>query len=128
MKFLLDTHSFLWWVGNDHRLSSAARDGIASSENEVYFSVVSAWEMAIKIKLGRLSLERGLERFLKTHLSRNAFSILPVGLNHAIQLDTLPLHHRDPFDRMLIAQAQSEKMRFITNDLYVNRYDVAVFW
>ena len=128
MKLLLDTHSFLWWIGNDNRLSDTAREAIADVNNDIFFSVVSAWEMAIKIRTGKLSMEAELAGFLKKHLYSNALSVLPISLQHAWQIAHLPLLHRDPFDRMLVAQAQVEKAQLITADPEINNYAVNICW
>ncbi len=128
MKLLLDTHAFLWWIGNDDRLSDTARHEIADSSNEVLFSVASAWEMAIKTRSGKLSIDTELAGFLKSHLYTNAFSVLPISLDHSLQLVQLPLLHRDPFDRMLIAQAQVEEARLISRDPEIATYAVDICW
>ena len=128
MKLLLDTHVFLWWIGDDKRLSQPARDAIMSSGNAVFLSVASAWELAVKIRLGKLKLKDDLERFLPDQLQRNAIVALPIGLSHAIRLHRLPLHHRDPFDRMLIVQASVENMTLVTADPFVRMYDVPTLW
>lgn len=128
MKLLLDTHVFLWWVGDDARLSRPARDAISSPENQIFLSVASAWEMAVKEQLGRLKVESELDRFLTEQLQRNAMTVLPIGLAHALRLRTLPLHHRDPFDRMLVAQAQVEDLALVTADTLIRQYDVRICW
>ncbi len=128
MKLLLDTHSFLWWIGNDDRLSDTARDAISDANNEVFFSVVSAWEMAIKTRSGKLSMDAELTGFVRKHLHKNGFSVLPVILSHSMQIVQLPLHHRDPFDRMLVAQAQVEKIQLITKDPEIAKYAVRICW
>jgi len=128
MKYLLDTHAFLWWIGDDRRLSEAARDAISRAENELFFSVASAWEIAIKTQLGRLTLTTSLDKFLTEQIRRNDLDILPIGLYHAITLHGLPLHHRDPFDRMLVAQAIAEELTLISRDELIRQYDVPVRW
>ncbi len=128
MKLLLDTHAFLWWIGNDERLSEAAHEAISDGNNEVFFSVVSAWEMAIKQGSGKLSVHSELAKFLTKHLHKNHFSILPISLNHALQIMQLPSHHRDPFDRMLVAQAEVEQAHLITRDPAIAKYKVNICW
>jgi len=128
MKLLLDTHSFLWWIGNDDRLSDTARAAIADGKNEVFFSVASAWEMAIKIGSGKLSVDAELSGFLERHLHCNNFSILSISLLHSLQVATLPSYHRDPFDRMLVAQAKVEKVPLITKDPEIAKYSVSICW
>ncbi len=128
MKLLLDTHSFLWWIGNDDRLSRAAHDAISDANNEVFFSVASAWEMAIKTGSGKLSINSELAGFLKKHLHKNDFSVLPITLSHSLHIVQLPHHHRDPFDRILVAQAQAEKARLVTKDPEIAKYAVNICW
>ena len=128
MRVLLDTHVFLWWVSDDARLSSVARNVIASSET-VLFSVASVWEMAIKMRLGRLEIIDGdLESFLRMQLTENRFDVLPIQLTHATALEALPLHHRDPFDRMLVCQSLVEEVPIVTADRSIPLYDVDVIW
>ncbi len=128
MKILLDTHAFLWWIGNDGRLSDVARAAISDVGNEVYFSAVSAWEMAIKTRSGKLSIHSELMGFLTKHLGRNAFAVMPISLTHALQITKLPPLHRDPFDRMLVAQAQVEKARLVSKDPEIAKYAVDICW
>ncbi len=128
MKLLLDTHAFLWWIGNDERLSDVARTAISDVNNEVFFSAVSAWEMAIKTRSGKLSIHAELAGFLTKHLGKNAFSLMPISLTHALQIARLPSLHRDPFDRMLVAQAQVEKARLVSRDPEIAKYAVDICW
>jgi PIN domain nuclease of toxin-antitoxin system len=128
MKVLLDTQAFLWWIGNDNRLSQPARAVIAAADNEVFLSVASAWELAVKARIGRLDIPMDLDRFLPAQIQCNAFSVLPIALAHTLALYRLPLHHRDPFDRMLIAQAQCEDMTLVTCDASMRRYEVPIHW
>lgn len=128
MRLLLDTHAFLWWVNDSPQLSQAAREAIADAGNSVFFSVVSAWEMVIKSKLGKLGVPQSLSDFLTDQLQRNSFEILPVYLPHALQVADLPDYHRDPFDRLLIAQALIQNMRIVSGDPQIHRYPVDVVW
>ena len=128
MRLLLDTHVFLWWIGDDPRLSLAARDAITAAENVVFLSVASAWEISVKTRLGKLTLPCEVESFLPDQIQRNAISILPIGLAHALLVARLPFHHRDPFDRMLVAQAQAEKLTLVTADAAIRQYDVKLCW
>ena len=128
MKLLLDTHAFLWWVGDDARLSAPARAAIADTGSEVWFSAASAWELAIKAGLGRFETDAPLPQFLEEQTRRNGFRVLPVHVSHAAAVATLPPLHRDPFDRLLVAQAQMEKMILVSRDRLVSRYDVAILW
>lgn len=128
MKALLDTQSFLWWVTDDPRLSSRAREIIADGDNELFLSAASGWEMVIKAKLGRLHLPDNPESFVLEQLVINAIESLPVQMSHALRVYTLPEHHRDPFDRMLVAQAQAERMPILTADPQIAEYDVQAVW
>ncbi len=128
MKYLLDTHAFLWFVSDDGELSSKARAIIKNSKNEVFFSAVSAWELSIKIKLGRLTIEEELEPFIIKQLSENNFSTLSITLFHSIYTSKLPGIHKDPFDRMLIAQSIIENMSLISKDKNIKKYKVPVVW
>ena len=128
MKYLLDTHAFLWFVSEDNRLSSKAQSIIKNSRNDIYFSAVSAWEMSIKIRLGRLSIEEELEPFIIKQLSENNFSTLSITIFHSIYTSKLPEIHKDPFDRMIIAQSKVENMSLISKDKNIKKYKVPVVW
>jgi len=128
MKYLLDTHAFLWFVSEDNRLSSKAQSIIKNSRNDIYFSAVSAWEMSIKIRLGRLSIEEELEPFIIKQLSENNFSTLSITIFHSIYTSKLPEIHKDPFDRMIVAQSQVEDMPLISKDKNIKKYKVPVVW
>jgi len=128
MRALLDTHAFLWWITNDPRLSKKVREIISDGENELFLSVASGWEMAIKAGLGRLQLPPNLEHFILEQMALNAIESLPVQMSHALHVYKLPAHHRDPFDRMLIAQAQLQNLPILTVDPQIARYSVKVFW
>ena len=128
MRALLDTHAFLWWITDDPRLSTRVREVIADGRNILYFSAASGWEIAIKAGLGRLRIPENLERFLTEELAQNAIQVLPVYLSHALRVYTLPLHHRDPFDRLLISQALLRKLPVLTADPQIAIYPVDVIW
>jgi PIN domain nuclease of toxin-antitoxin system len=128
MKYLLDTHAFLWFVSDDYRLSSKARSIINNSKNEIYFSAVSAWEMSIKSRLRRLTIKEELEPFIVKQLAENNFSTLSISIFHSIYTSKLPEIHKDPFDRMLIAQSNVEKMFLISKDKDIKRYKVPIVW
>jgi PIN domain nuclease of toxin-antitoxin system len=119
-KLLLDTHVFLWWCGEDSALRGPARAAIAAPENLVYVSIASAWEIAIKEGLGRLRTPAPVDEALRA----NGFSELPITLAHARRVGSLPQHHRDPFDRMLIAQALIEGLVLVTRDRQAAAYGV----
>ena len=120
MTLLLDTHTFLWWLEDPQLLSPAARKAIGNGANTVYISAVVAWEIAIKRALGKLDAPDDLE----TAIVANRFIPLPVTIAHALAVETLPHHHRDPFDRLLIAQARHEGFRLVSRDPRIPLYDV----
>lgn len=127
MRLLLDTHAFLWWISDDKKLTRRARRAIAEPSNEVLFSAVSAWEIVLKASLGRLDLPEPAD-FIPEQLDANAFNILPLHLSHALAVDGLPDHHRDPFDRLLVGQALSETIPIVSGDSQVARYPIRVIW
>ncbi len=128
MKLLLDTHAFLWWVGANRELSRRARSAISSGRNECFVSVASGWEIAIKVSLGTLKIEGTLDRFLPEQLAANAFQALPIDLKHCARAAALPFHHRDPIDRMLVAQALEDELAVVTADPVFARYGVKKVW
>lgn len=128
MNLLLDTHTFLWWITDDSQLSKNARKLIGESSNNIYWSAASSWEVAIKYALGRLSLPDVPEKFLSDVLVENRIESLPIKDIHAFRAGHLPPYHRDPFDRMLIAQAQVESLALLSNDPQCNRYELTVIW
>ncbi|MFV0436069.1 MAG: type II toxin-antitoxin system VapC family toxin [Desulfopila sp.] len=127
-QYLLDTHTFLWWVDDSLKLSSAARSAISSLENTCYLSMASVWEMAIKLSLGKLKLVPPLKRFIPEQISANDFKILAINFSHISKLEHLPFHHRDPFDRLLVTQAMTEKMAIISADSALACYEVEKIW
>lgn len=128
MNVLLDTHTFLWWIDDDPRLSPRAREIIGNADNTVFLSAASGWEIAIKARLGRLRLPDELARFIAEQMTVNAFRALPISLSHALHVYTLPAHHRDPFDRLLVAQSQLEGLPILTADPQIVQYPVQVLW
>ncbi len=128
MKFLLDTHAFLWWVTDHPKLSDPVRDIIGNPENEIYLSAASCWEIAIKAGLGRLDLSEDLHTFIPEQIRINQFQSVPIQISHSLQVHQLPRYHRDPFDRMLVAQAIVMKMPILTVDPMLARYGVECIW
>ena len=120
MKLLLDTHTFLWFQDDPEQLSAAARTAILNPDNEVWLSVASAWEMSIKAAAGRLNIPANLEEVLVN----DQIDSLNIRVSHALTAAQLPDHHRDPFDRMMVAQASIEQMVFVTRDKLIPRYGV----
>jgi PIN domain nuclease of toxin-antitoxin system len=128
VRLLLDTPAFLWWVGASRELSRRARAAIGSGRNECFVSVASGWEIAIKVSLGTLKIEGTLERFLPEQLAANSFQPLPIELRHCARVAALPFHHRDPIDRMLVAQALEDELAVVTADPVFARYGVKRVW
>jgi PIN domain nuclease of toxin-antitoxin system len=128
MALLLDTHAFLWWVDGSPRLPKRARAAISRPGEHVVVSLASGWEMAIKISLGRLKLTAPLDRFVAEHVAANGFQPLAITLPHVARVATLPFHHRDPFDRLLAAQALDESLAIVSADRIFSRYDVKRVW
>lgn len=122
MRFLLDTHVLLWWLNNDSCLSDEARRVISDGSHEIVVSAVTAWEIAIKKALGKLDAPDALQEALTS----SAFGSLPITIAHGLAAGALPAHHADPFDRMLVAQAQLEGLTLITADERLARYEVRI--
>jgi PIN domain nuclease of toxin-antitoxin system len=127
VKALLDTHALLWWFLDDPSLSARGRRAIAAAENEIFVSPASPWELATKNKHGRLDVQDLLDR-LPQEIEEEGFLVLPISIEHALRAGALPEHHRDPFDRMLIAQAQAEHLPILSNDTIFDRYGVRRIW
>jgi PIN domain nuclease of toxin-antitoxin system len=128
VKLLLDTHAFLWWVAASGDLSRKARSAVGSARNECFVSVATGWEIAFKVSLGKLRIDGALDRFLPEQLAANGFRPLAIDLKHAARVATLPFHHRDPFDRLLVAQALEEDLAVVTADPVFAKYGVNRIW
>ena len=128
MRFLLDTHALLWWIADAPELSAGARRLMEAADHEILVSAVSGWEISVKYQLGKLELAGPPEDLIPRHVAENGFAVLPVSLAHGLQVCRIPLHHRDPFDRMLIAQSQLERVPLISRDPAFAAYDVEVLW
>jgi PIN domain nuclease of toxin-antitoxin system len=124
MRILLDTQSWLWMVSAPDRLSAASQALVADADTELLLSAASAWEIAIKESIGKLTLPEPAERYVPSRLASFRTASLPISHNHALRVGVLPMHHRDPFDRILIAQAQIEGLPLLTGDPRMARYDV----
>ena len=122
MNYLLDTHTLLWWLNNDPKLSTSAKTVIANSENIIFVSAVSAWEISIKKTIGKLSAPDNLEEAIAV----NCFEPLLINIEHGLKAGSLPSYHNDPFDRMLIAQAMIENLIIITRDAQFTQYGVNI--
>lgn len=129
MKVLVDTHVFLWWSSErGARVSDRARELLADASTDVAFSVASAWELALKVGAGRMELPGPIERYLPDRLRHHGFDLLPIELSHVLRAGALPRIHGDPFDRILVAQAQVEGIPILTADPAISRYDVETIW
>jgi PIN domain nuclease of toxin-antitoxin system len=124
MKLLLDTHIFIWWADQPERLSPVALSALEDGANELLLSVASVWEMQIKIQLGKLNLSLPLRELVKDQQQTNDLTVSPVELTHVLALDALPFHHKDPFDRLLIAQSIAEGLTIVTADSQFSAYSV----
>ncbi len=124
--YLIDTHVWLWWNSAPDMLAEEVRGVIAYAGNDIVFSVVSGWEIAIKHGLGKIRLPDAPTRYVPKRLASNRMRVLPVALSHTLGVGELPQHHRDPFDRLLIAQAQQEKLTIITSDEAFCAYEVSL--
>lgn len=127
MALLLDTHTFIWWIEDSPRLSKRARAAIGKPD-DCFLSLASCWELAIRISLGRLHLSQPLDRFVAEQTAANGFRPLALLLPHAARVATLPFHHRDPFDRLLAAQALEEGLAIVSADRIFRRYGVKRIW
>ena len=128
MRLLLDTHAFLWWLAGDEALSVAARTAIADNGNEVFVSAASAWEITTKHRLGKLSRVAAIVADLDAAIVDQSFIGLPVSVRHGQVGGALPGPHRDPFDRMLIAQATADNLVLVSNEQISDAYDVGRLW
>ena len=128
MRILTDTHVMLWWMADDPRLSGRARELLGQPGTDLCWSIASSWELAIKVAAGKLRLTRGLERFVADVISDQRATLVPITQGHCMRVATLPMHHRDPFDRMLVAQAQDLGVPLLSADLKLAAYDVDVVW
>jgi PIN domain nuclease of toxin-antitoxin system len=128
MNILLDTHAFIWWDSHIDRLSPTALEVCQDSANTLFLSVVSVWEIQIKHQLGKLTLDVPLVEIVNSQQSTNGLQILPVELSHVLALDQFPLHHRDPFDRLLLAQAKIERAVLLSCDPAFEAYSAYVLW
>jgi PIN domain nuclease of toxin-antitoxin system len=128
MKVLVDTHAFIWDLEASPRSSRKAIEMLRSDEHELFFSLVSLWEIAIKIKTGKLNALGSSVAYIRDEMENYSMTLLPIRYEHVLQLEALPAHHSDPFDRLLIAQAITESLPILTNDEKFALYPVKVFW
>lgn len=128
MKFLLDTHALIWWDENPARLGSKALAACLDAGNELWLSVASVWEIQIKMMLGRLALSKPLKHLIDDQVKQNGMLILPVKFDHILRLESLPDRHKDPFDRLLVAQALEENCVLMSHDPMIAQYPVTTVW
>lgn len=128
MRLLLDTHTFLWLLESPEKLSGPALEACKNREHQLLLSVASAWEIQIKSQLGKLTLEVPLAEMIHNQQAANSLQVLAVDLEHVLELGNLPPHHKDPFDRLLVAQARIEGLRLVSSDDDIGQYDVSVLW
>jgi PIN domain nuclease of toxin-antitoxin system len=128
MRLLLDTHAFIWWDSAPNKLPSQILALFQDQANEIIISVASIWEMQIKSQLGKLELKLPLEEIINTQQQTNNVQVLPITLAHVLALDGLPMHHRDPFDRLLVAQTNVEEVVLVSRDKIFEQYSVKLLW
>ncbi|CAK0769087.1 PINc domain-containing protein [Gammaproteobacteria bacterium] len=128
MKLLLDTHVFLWINNDIDRLSQTIKEFCNSGAHDFYLSIASAWEIQIKTQLGKLSLAMPIEELVNRNIQENSIGLLSINLSHISCLEQLPLHHKDPFDRIIIAQAIIEGMAIVSADHVFSNYTVRTIW
>lgn len=128
MNLLLDTHTFLWFIDGNTKLSERARQLIEDQANTKVVSVASLWEMGIKISLGRLELAQPFEELIPRQMELNGFGLLPLRVSHIAKVIPLPFHHRDPFDRIMVAQCMAEDLSLVSLDPVFDKYSVRRLW
>jgi PIN domain nuclease of toxin-antitoxin system len=127
MKAILDTHAFLWAIAGDTRMSQQARD-IFGGPSDLWLSIASIWEIIIKVQLGKLGLPQPAGPYVLGKLAENGIKTLAINLDHLLAFERLPMHHRDPFDRMLVAQSLQEKLPLVTADRVFEKYPIRIVW
>jgi len=128
MKFIADTHAFLWFLSDSPQLSAPAKKLFESPDSERFLSIASIWEIAIKTSLGKLAFDKPLEQFLPEQIALNYVRLLDISLSHALRVSNLPLHHRDPFDLMIVAQGLVENLPILSSDSALDAYGVKRIW
>lgn len=127
MKLLLDTHSLIWFLNGDEKLTTKVKNAIEDPKNEKFVSVASIWEIAIKISLDKFRFPRGFKNFLSL-IEDNGFEMVPITMEHALILSTLDFIHRDPFDRLMISQCKANNMILATKDEFIKKYQIQTLW
>lgn len=128
MKILVDTHALLWLITDNKKLSEKSRTYFINPENDLFFSMASFWEICIKVSIGKLTLSKNWEQTIKDELAYNSVKLLPISTAHCFQVTKLPFYHRDPFDRLIIAQAISEGCHVMSIDDHFVHYPISLIW
>lgn len=128
MRLLLDTHALLFWISDPSKLGPNATRAIKDRENEILWSIASTWEVSIKVGLGKLVLPGPVDEVIPEELNRHGFTLLPIEHAHVMAVAKLPMHHRDPFDRLLVAQAFAEGVALVSKDSLISPYGIGILW
>jgi PIN domain nuclease of toxin-antitoxin system len=128
VNVLIDTHALLWIAGDENKVSARARSVFLNPRNGLYFSAANLWEMAIKISIKKLNLGSTLDDFIEDHIVGNGILLLPIKPSHVVRIATMPFIHRDPFDRLMVAQALAENMRILSSDRQLDGYSIQRIW
>lgn len=128
MRYLLDTHTFIWVIQDVSKVSPTAQKRLTEPDAELYLSLVSVWEISIKVSMGKLSMQEPLGDFLREQLALNFIDVLPISFEHLVKIRELPFHHRDPFDRLIVAQSLFENIALVGRDVIFDRYGVERIW
>ncbi len=127
MNYLLDVHALIWFLNGDDNFSKKSKELIENQKNLKLISIATIWEIAIKISLGKFKFELGFKNFVDL-INENGFEIIPISIQHTLKVSTLEFIHRDPFDRLIIAQAITDNLTIMTKDEYIEKYDVKTIW
>ena len=127
MNILIDTHALIWFLNGDHKVSSKVKEAIEHADNTKFVSTATIWELAIKTSLGKFTFDEGFEKFLGL-ITNNGFELLDITLDHALVLSKLEFIHRDPFDRLMVAQCKSDNLIFATKDDNIKKYNIKIIW
>jgi PIN domain nuclease of toxin-antitoxin system len=128
MNLLLDTHAFLWFIAGNSSLSRKARAAIEDQNNGVLLSVASLWEIAIKVSLGKITLSESFDKFIPEQLTANGIELIDISVEHTALVANMPFHHRDPFDRLIAAQAKVENIILVSSDEIFDAYEIPRLW
>ncbi|MEL7071964.1 MAG: type II toxin-antitoxin system VapC family toxin [Cyanobacteria bacterium J06581_3] len=128
MRLLLDTHAFMWWDSTPEKIPSETSALLKQPDNEILLSIVSIWEMQIKTQLGKLTLRENLADIVRQQQATNSIELLSITMAHVLEIDELPYHHKDPFDRLLVAQSRVESVAIVSCDHILQQYDCTVVW